>query len=342
MDKWLILAVAGAGKTTSLVSRLNEESRALLLTYTVKSADHLRSSIIRRFGFMPSGVRVYTYFTFLLKFCYKPLTGLSGDITSFNFEGNFGKVRFPKTSKLYYVDGSNRAYHNRFITYLFDYLNLGDQIAARLERFFDEIYVDEVQDYAGNDFDFIELLSKLNVYVQLVGDFYQHTFSTSRDGNRRQRLHSSYENYVNEFLHLGYNVDVDSMSLSYRCSENVCNFISENIGVKITSGVSHKTVVRFLDENEILPVFNDKSIVKLFYKMHDKYRGNTGNWGAVKGLDCFGDVCVVVNKTTMKYFRSKDFSEINEQTKNKLYVACTRAKGNLYFLAQDDLDKAIS
>ena len=65
MDKRVIFAVAGSGKTTLLIQRLREDRRTLILTFTVNNEAHLRAQIIRRFGYIPDGIRVMTWFEFL-------------------------------------------------------------------------------------------------------------------------------------------------------------------------------------------------------------------------------------------------------------------------------------
>ena len=54
------------------------------------------------------------------------------------------------------------------------------------------------------------------------------------------------------------------------------------------------------------------------------------NWGETKGEDKYMDVCVLLNKATSKRMSSGTLSELAQLTKNKLYVAITRAKGNVY------------
>ncbi len=64
MDKRVIFAVAGSGKTTLLIRRLREDRRTLILTFTVNNEAHLRAQIIRRFGYIPYGIRVMTGLSF--------------------------------------------------------------------------------------------------------------------------------------------------------------------------------------------------------------------------------------------------------------------------------------
>jgi ATP-dependent exoDNAse (exonuclease V) beta subunit len=63
------------------------------------------------------------------------------------------------------------------------------------------------------------------------------------------------------------------------------------------------------------------------------------NWGASKGIDSFEDVCVVLNKTAQKLLENRKLIELNPKTKNKLYVACTRAHRHLYIVSYKFLEK---
>jgi hypothetical protein len=128
--------------------------------------------------------------------------------------------------------------------------------------------------------------------------------------------------------------------MSYRCSPSICTFVSENLGINILSHRKDEVVVEYVsDEVTINDIFTNNSIVKLFYQKSNCYTGNTSNWGKTKGLDHFQDVCVVLNLTTQKAFDKGELSKLNPTTKNKLYVACTRAKGNLYFISEKSLKR---
>lgn len=71
-------------------------------------------------------------------------------------------------------------------------------------------------------------------------------------------------------------------------------------------------------------------IVKLHYQNGSKKGYMHKNWGETKGEDKYTDVCVLLNKTTSKKMAAGKLAELAPMTKNKLYVAITRAKGNVY------------
>lgn len=334
MDKRIILAVAGSGKTTHILNQLNLEKRFLIVTYTINNIENLRFGIIKKFGYFPRNIRLLSYFTFIYSFCYRPL--LSIQIKSkgiywerppqftFNLDRNNDK---------FYLHSSNRLYSSR-IAKLLEVKNALSDVRQRLESYFDYLYVDEIQDFAGHDFDFLKGISKSNLNITFVGDFFQHTFDTSSDGNVNKKLHSDYESYKKSFRTMGLQVDTESLVNSHRCSITICDFIRKNIGIEIYSSNNRETNITIvdnqLDANEI---HSNQEIVKLFYQEHYKYNCYSKNWGSCKGEDKYNDVCIVLNKTTLKEFNNNSLSNLTAQTKNKLYVACSRARNNLYFIS---------
>ena len=86
MDKRVILAVAGSGKTSDLVASLDEEQRFLIVTYTELNHDNLRRKIIQRFGYFPVNITLYTYFSFLHGFCYRPFLRSAKNTKGMTFE----------------------------------------------------------------------------------------------------------------------------------------------------------------------------------------------------------------------------------------------------------------
>lgn len=341
MDKRVVFAVAGSGKTSSIIDSLENNSRCLIVTYTDNNTRHLKNRVIEKFGEIPGGVRIYSYFTFLYSFCFRPICGykLKTKGINFNFPLPQYSQRSKKNTREHYIDKTDRLYANRIAKLLIEFDAVPDVI-QRVEKFYDTVCFDEIQDFAANDFNLICSLSKANLDIRLVGDFYQHTFDTSRDGNTQKSLHECFDKYSAKLNKAGFEVDLTSLSNSYRCSPSVCSFVSKNIGIDILSHRKDEVVVEYVENvAEIDSIFNNDSVVKLFYQKSDNYAGNTANWGNTKGLDHFQDVCVVLNPTTLKAFDSSTLDKLNPTTKNKLYVACTRAKGNLYFVPEKLLKK---
>jgi len=333
MDKRVIFAVAGSGKTTHILNQLSLYNRSLIITYTTNNTKNLKDGIIKKFGYFPENITLLPYFKFLYSYCFKPFLSYKYKTKGINFKPN--NNRFLKQSdSSYYIDKSNRVYSNRISKFIEKEGELSN-VRARLKKYFDDIFIDEIQDFAGNDFNFLRNIAKANVNFLLVGDFHQHTFDTSRDGIVNKSLHNCYQKYRGQFEKMDFIVDTKYLDKSYRCSPSVCEFISDNLKIDIKSHKSNATTVKLVDKEEAEKIFHDKAIVKLFYQEHYKYSCFSRNWGDSKGENHYKDICVVLNKKTMKAFRDQELENLAAQTKNKMYVACSRANNNLYFVSDE-------
>ncbi|MHC8376419.1 DEAD/DEAH box helicase [Pseudomonas sp. MDT1-16] len=332
MDKSVIFAVAGSGKTSLVIERLSLDQRALIITYTENNHRHLRNRIIQKFGIIPSNITLMTYFSFLHGFCYRPLMQLEIGSRGLTFRRPPNR-QIPLTDIARFRDGSRRLYHNRLAKFL-QLKGCIPAIQARIERFYDCVYVDEVQDFAGHDFNLLLDISKAKAKMTFVGDFYQHTFDTSRDGSVNSTLHDDMAKYEKRFRDAGVAVDKATLGRSWRCATSVCNFISAKLQIAMGSHVERASeIVTVLEQAQANALHADPSVVKLFLQEHGKYGCYSQNWGASKGMDDFQDVCVVLGLEAWKRYQGGKLHEAKPQTRNKLYVACSRARGNLFFVS---------
>ncbi len=331
MDKKVILAVAGAGKTTEIVGRIDEKRRFLIVTYTQENLLNLRRKIEAKYGRVPPNVCAMTYFTFLHSFCLRPLAGLKRRSRGINFKDSPPQGRFTDRESGYYVDGSHRIYVSRVAKAVMKHYPEG--VLKRVERFFDVVCVDEVQDFASHDFNMLLHLARAKVELLLTGDYRQHTYDTSRDGSTRKGLHKDYSKYVSEFRKAGFVVDTESLARSRRCSPAVCEFISEKLGIPIqthSNRLARIVTVESQEEADRLRARSD--VVKLFYSMHRQYGCASQNWGASKGEDHHDEICVVLNASTLTKFRKNALAELAPQTLNRLYVALSRSRGDVHLV----------
>lgn len=293
----------------------------------------MEKRIQEKFGYMPKNIKVVSYFTFLHNFCYRPL--LSHKVKSKGLHWDIPPQytrTFRRDNKNYYLSKGQRLYHNR-LSKLLEVENILDEVNARLEKYYDCLYIDEVQDFGGHDFDFLKSISKANLTMLFVGDFFQHTFDTSRDSNTNATLHDDYDRYQAEFKKMGLVPDAQSLSKTFRCSPTVCDFIREKLKIEIHSHKTEPSTVEVIsDTSTAATIFHNSEIVKIFYQEHYKYACHSRNWGECKGEDAFVDICVVLNKGTFKKYSSNKLHELSPRTKNKLYVACSRAGNHLYFV----------
>ena len=346
MDKKIILAVAGAGKTTLLLNKLKEKDRFLIVTYTKTNYEDLKKSIVKRFSYIPSNIKIYTYFVFLYSFCFKPFeVNLCPTI---NLRTKGLKFKKPKddyhlksTQISYYMEKKSKKMYSNRLARLCNKEKMFLKIKHRLEKYFDYFFIDEIQDLAGNDFNFVNNLTRCNINTIYVGDFYQHTFDTSRDGNVNVNLHKNIDRYIKHFKDTNNNLEIDLNSLkkSIRCKKEVCEFIRNNLNIEIYPSEDKSVVVKeIVNQKEIDYVMNNDNIIKLFYQNSKLYKGNVENWGNSKG-STYNNVCVVLNQNTYNLYKENNLKDLKMATRNKLYVACTRTKNNLFFVEERKLIK---
>ena len=339
MDKRVIFAVAGSGKTTYIVESLSSEKRSLIVTYTNGNHENLFRKILQKFdGVWPDNITVMSYFQFLYRFCYRPFLSDRWKAKGLYFDSNPNN-RISQRKIEYYMTSGRYFYSNRLSLFL-EKTGVLNDIRNRIETYFDEFIVDEVQDIAGRDFNFLEQLMDANVNMLFVGDFYQHTYDTSRDGNVNKNLFEDRGKYEKRFLKKGFVLDANLLSGSWRCSQNVCEYVSNQLGIAIVSNRPETecgNIYLIEDADCIRQVMNDKNIIKLHFRNGPEHGAGHKNWGETKGEDFYQDVCVVLNKTTAKSYEKGTLNQLKPSTRNKLYVAITRAHRNVYFVKEEDL-----
>lgn len=336
-DKRLILAVAGSGKTKYLIDHLNLDKKFLIVTYTNTSLDLIKSRIIKKFGYLPNNIKTQTYFEFIYSFCIKPFVLFKYNLKGIYWEPSPESTTYlSNTNRNKYLTKSGYLYHNRMGKFV-EFENIIEDIKKRLEKFYDHFYYDEFQDLGGHDFNFITSITQANIDFLFVGDFFQNTYVTSYDGNINGTLYSDLNDYCSKLKANNIQIDTETLGNSFRCSPTICSFISKNLAISIDSNRKDETsIIKVEDRETALKIIDNNSIIKLVYDKSNERKYYAKNWGECKGEDDYNDTCIILNKTTAKIFSKEKFDELKPRTKNKLYVALTRTRGNCY-LIEDDL-----
>lgn len=336
VDKRLILAVAGSGKTRYLIDHLNSDQRFLIVTYTNTSLNLIKSRILKKFGYYPKNIRTLTYFEFIYGFCIKPFTLFKYNLNGIYWDATPEFTTYLANNNLKkYLTKGRYLYYNRLGKFV-EYENIIGNIKGRLEKFYDHFYFDEFQDLGGHDFNFITQIAQANISFLFVGDFYQNTYVTSYDGKVNGTLYSDLKEFCKKVEASNIVIDTTTLSNSYRCSPSICAFVSETLGIAIESHRNDVTNIILIEDKETAQkIIDDDSIIKLVYDKSNTRQYLSKNWGDCKGEDDYNDTCIILNKTTAKIFAKKKFNELKPRTKNKLYVAFTRTKGNCYIIDED-------
>jgi DNA helicase II / ATP-dependent DNA helicase PcrA len=333
MDKRVIFAVAGSGKTTRIVEELGcGDRRCLVITYTEENARNLRGKILDRYGVMPPGVSVQTYFAFLYSFCYRPVEGLRSTSRGLSLSEPPEAGRFSQQQDGYFRDKAGRPYYGRLAKLLI-VRQMVQEVRERIEKFYDLVCVDEVQDFAGNDFNLLIELTAVKASMLLVGDFWQHTYDTSRDGVVNKNLHKDFDTYAKRFRKAGVEVDTGSLSRSRRCSRAVCDFISARLGIPIETLSEYPAEVKLVEDPAVVDaLWRRDEVVKLFWSEHARYGCRSQNWGASKGEDHYNEVCVILTGTVLQAYKKNTLAQMTAEPRNKLYVALSRSRGNVFLI----------
>ncbi len=364
MAKRVILAVAGAGKTYRICHEMQPEQKNLIVAFTHANIKNIQNELLKEHGKIPDATRIMTFDAFVYHMIIRPY-----EKTIYNFFGQ--NYKFEKTSitlkkppqqrikisgryvpnKSYkkkdclqhYMDERGQ-YYCETLSELAMYVKQGREsivltAAERLNLFFDNILIDEFQDFREHDYELIVKLSKCLKNILLVGDYYQHSVSGQNNSGKpfkKSKTEVGYEEFIEELRGERFDVDTNSLIYTRRCSEEICSFIRDKLGIQIQSArINAGTVIRPSNIQEIL---DDKNIVKLVYDNASHYSFRAVNWSYSKG-DTYDAVCVILNGSTEKLVEDKfSVSTLKTVTLNKLYVALTRSKGDLYIVTQDEFE----
>lgn len=131
-------------------------------------------------------------------------------------------------------------------------------------------------------------------------------------------------------------IDTESLKRTRRCPENICKFIREKFNIQIYADNENKGDITFLEDiNEIKKVIENNDIIKLVESDSKIYSFNCINWGYSKG-DTYNDICVILTDRFKNLKKEKNIEYTS--IVNKIYVALTRTKGNLYIIEKEKFD----
>lgn len=189
----LRLAVAGSRKTQGIVDACAAAPRdesILVLTYTTANQAELRARLSGRAGDHPN-VEVVGWFSFLIGNFVRPFL-------PFVFPGRhvrgFDYQSPPQTydgvaewSRYFNSEDEVRKVHLPQLAVRIEEASTGAGI-RRLERVYDRIFVDEVQDLCGYDLEVLKLLMLSKIPIEMVGDIRQAILAT----NQREAKNKKY------------------------------------------------------------------------------------------------------------------------------------------------------
>ncbi len=367
MNNEVVFAAAGNGKTYSICKQAkeiveNQNGCVLLISYTNEGIHSLEKEYRKQNdGILNEKVIIKSWYSFVLSEFIKPYQCLlnlkekvykkeqdfevpENYVSSIAFYSDDPPRWFGQKHIQYYINSAGDVYPDRTseLACLCNLHSKGKAI-SRIESIYTNIFIDELQDYAGWDLELIKLLFKSKATITCFGDYKQATYRTNnslkykayRDENIRNFFHLleqqgectvSYDNATRRFnqeicnyINTIYN-DTESFVEESDEREPACGM--ENIGVYI---IDSKNLIEYCNYyNPVILRYNKAT------KLESNHECDVLNYGASKGATY--DRTVIIPVRTVMPFITKQTPITSNQTRSKFYVACTRAKHSIVFV----------
>lgn len=360
----LIIAAAGSGKTTFIIDDAvrSYKDNILITTYTEANESEIKSKLFSKYKTIPSHISIQTWFSFLIQHGLKPYQGtfnpimFNHSITGLLLVNIRSGAKYDSNGNIIISDGHpqywsedyfQRHYFTKNWKIYSDKLSklvckidkaTNYLVSDRISRIYSKIYVDEVQDLAGYDLQFIKSLMKASSSITLVGDPRQVTYLTHNEnkfakysnGNIKQFLLKECKSLVKD------GIDETTLSVSHRNNSAICYYSSKlfsNFSPSLActcapcraSQESHTGIylVHPSDVNSYLAAINPVQLRwSSSIKTNPEFK--TFNFGESKGRTF--DHVLLYPTSDMKAWVFDNSKSLKDETRAKFYVGLTRAR----------------
>ncbi len=337
----LYLAAAGSGKTTFLVKEANAATgRVLIVTFTQENERSIKNHCIKQFGMIPDHIEISTWFSFLLRDWIRPYqTVVLDDKKIYGIVLDNG-IPMDYISSIsdpvrYYLTSERRLHSSRMSKLAFHCQERSLSVLPRLQEIYTQIFIDEVQDLCGYDYDLVALMGTI-LPVTCVGDYRQRTYTTHQEA-RNKNIENLQEFCKKEAKMDLLALDGSSLHGSYRCIQPILNLASlvfkdDVIPVsKQKQSNPHRGcyLVSAADVDEYLSKLT--GVVQLTHN-RTSYASNVApryNMGDSKGLE-FDHVLIWPTKPILSWLIKE--TALKKTILPKLYVSITRARFSVAFV----------
>lgn len=352
--KKLIIAAAGAGKTTYLINEALKiiDGNVLITTFTQSNEREIRKKFFDMVGYIPPNVTIQTWFSFLIQHGVKPYQ-------SYLYENKVtGLLLVEKKSALHYYSKGRPIYyaetdvaHHYFtqdgliysdklskFVYKLNEANNGITI-NRIGRAYEYIFIDEVQDLAGYDLELINLLSLEKISLLMIGDPRQVTYHTHEESKNSQYSEGKIEEFIKKRC-ADILVDTTTLNVTYRNHPSICNFANAIYPSfppcqAISKPPTGHDGIFFVLEKDVDAYLRTYSPVQLRDSrkklVNDEYQ--VMNFGDSKGLTF--DRTIIYPTAPMKEWIFDHTKELKAKSRARLYVAITRARYSAAIVIKD-------
>jgi hypothetical protein len=345
----VIVAVAGAGKTEEIASRVSDSSNlssVLLLTFTVRNQNEDAARVASKLK--PSGgiPTVMGWQAFLLNEVVRPylplcfpgftMRGLRLAKRPSNWSRQSGARRF--------FTASGDAYHESVAMLAVKVMKASHgAVIRRLEQIYSEVYVDEAQDLCGNDLLVLEGLMRSTIGVCVVCDPRQSVVRTSyADRKSKDKLGPHLRNSFQDLENQGVCTLTDK-SETHRFVQEIADFsdgiFPEECGFphttsRVVAPSGERRGVYLIAKDDVAEYSNRNNATVLRMKRDsNEYPGcEIANFGECKGMtrDC---VSVIATLPIEKLISKGEV--LGEKSAAGFYVAVTRARFSVAIAVKD-------
>jgi DNA helicase-2/ATP-dependent DNA helicase PcrA len=343
----VMLAVAGSRKTQSIIDACvtGEEGRKrLVITYTQGGQEDL----LRRLGkgcSANSRPEVLGWYSFVMRHIirpYLPRQYAGKRLTGLNFDGVPARGKYA-TGRSRYLDPQGKAYKLHLSKLAIDVLEASaGSVIDRLERLYDEVFIDETQDLTGYDLDIVSALLRSTIKITLVGDLRQSVYDTNPQDSR----HKKYRGLAMiDWFEAEVKVGVLSIAHSvetWRSNQAIAafsdsifpsgfGFPATNSQQRVSTGHDGLFALRPADVAAYIAKFAPQCLRynrTMFSELDLQFR----NYGEVKGLT-FRRVLIFPTSPIVKFLN--EGTRLPDKSACGLYVAVTRAEHSVAFVLDD-------
>ncbi|KIH83416.1 UvrD-helicase domain-containing protein [Pseudomonas batumici] len=365
------IAGAGSGKTHKIIQDAIEVieagGRVLVVTYTTSNQAELRSRFVEVYGKSSDDFVVKGLFSFYLEDLVRPYQNVVFPeriaTTAFtehnphlrpgtkNWFPNRGEKIGDALNPLHFLTSCKTKAYTGLLAKLATRIATKSKNAPakRLKDIYQRVFFDEVQDLVGWDYDVIKALSKVMPdSICCVGDFRQTIYTTTFG-------HKAPETPVQKIeCFQGLKFEQRSLPKNRRCIQEICDLsdtIHPGLYQKTLSEVENVPdevahhygafVIKPSQVSDYLAMFKPQ-VLRWSSSMGKGYLPpslSCHTFGSSKGLG-FDRVLIVSPEKHLKYLGGDDKvfdKDKTEESRNKLYVAITRARYSLAFVVEDEL-----
>ena len=231
MDKKIILAVAGAGKTYKIGHEIDEKKRNIILAYTNQNIKNIKKEVSDMYnGSIPRNTQILTFDSFLYRYFIRPYEKLilkfwnKSNVNMKGVEVNIKpeplflnrkfNYKYKKKDTFEHYVFKDKYYCNRIPELIINVkkgnINLFKMAMDNLNKYCDYIFIDEVQDFREDYYNILEMIIKSSNNILLVGDYYQHSVNGQNNYGKPFK-NCTYKDYIKNLENLGLEVDTTSL-----------------------------------------------------------------------------------------------------------------------------------